>query len=172
MKRESPRKSQHSDHSPVTVGWKEYIDLSEWGIFGIRAKIDTGAKSSSLHVEDIAELPDERIRFFVIPDRRKPDHRIAVETDIKRMGRVRSSTGHYTQRYFVETTLRLGGIERRIEINLVDRKKMIHRMLIGRTALCDAFVVDVGLAYTTQKNAGQLTANEDGHRRETIRDGR
>ena len=140
------------------MGWKEYVDLREWGVFGIRAKIDTGAKSSSLHVEEITPLPN----------RRNPDQRIAVETDVKRIGRVRSSTGHFTRRYFVETVLCLGGVERRIEINLVDRQQMIHRMLIGRTALCNAFLVDVSRAYTTPRDDGPLAGDGVRKRRRSV----
>lgn len=129
---------------PVLIGWNEYVDLPDWGVRGLRAKVDTGARSSALHVEHIRELPRGRVRFDVILDRRKSHRRVHVETRIRRRARVRSSTGQYTQRIFVATRLVLGPVEREIEVSLVDRGPMIFRMLLGRTALAGAFWIDVG----------------------------
>jgi len=116
---------------PVLIGWNEYVDLPEWGVRGLRAKVDTGARSSALHVDDIRELPRGRVRFDVVLHRKKRDRRIRVETRVRRRARVRSSTGHYTWRLFVATRLRLGPVEREIEVSLVDRGPMIFRMLLG-----------------------------------------
>lgn len=128
---------------PVLIGWTEYVDLPEWGIQQLRVKVDTGARTSALHVENIEELPRDRVRFDVVLHRKKRDRRIHVRTRIVRRGRVRSSTGHQSQRLFVETTLQLGPVEKRIELSLVDRQKMIHRMLLGREALQGPFLIDV-----------------------------
>ncbi len=128
--------------SKTLIGWSEYVDLPEWGVRGLKAKIDTGARSSALHVEDIEPLRGGRVRFVVVVHKEKRDRHLHVEARVVRRSRVRSSTGHYENRYFVATTLRLGGVERKIEISLVDREKMRFRMLIGRTALAGAFVVD------------------------------
>lgn len=125
------------------IGWNEYVQIPDWGIRDLRAKVDTGAKSSALHVEGIRELPRNRVRFEVVLHRRKRDRRVPVETRIVRRSRVRSSTGEYSTRVFVEADVVLGPITRRIELSLVDRQKMIHRMLLGRTALEDDFLVDV-----------------------------
>lgn len=132
-----------SRDEPVVIGWTEYVDLPDWGIKDLRAKIDTGARSSALHVENIQELPRDFVRFDVVLHRAHRDRRIHVRARISRRGRVRSSTGHQTLRIFVETTLRLGPVERQIEVSLVDRKKMIHRMLLGREALKGPFLIDV-----------------------------
>lgn len=129
---------------PVLIGWNEYVDLPDWGVRGLRAKVDTGARSSALHVDDIRELPRGRVRFDVILHRRKRHRRIRVETRVRRRARVRSSTGQYTWRLFVATRLRLGPVEREIELSLVDRGPMIFRMLLGRTALAGAFWIDPG----------------------------
>jgi hypothetical protein len=124
------------------IGWTENIDLPDWGIRGLRAKVDTGALTSALHAEDIEELPRGRVRFDVILDRRKPDRRVHVRAHICRRGRVRSSTGHYTTRIFVTTRLCLGPNEHVIEISLVNRERMLHRMLLGRSALEGRYLVD------------------------------
>jgi len=128
---------------PVVIGWTEFVDLPDWGVKRLRAKVDTGARTSALHVENIEELPRGRVRFDVVVHREKRDRHIHVTAKISRRGRVRSSTGHQAQRIFVETTLRLGSIEKRVEISLVDREKMIHRMLLGRAALSGPILVDV-----------------------------
>lgn len=128
---------------PVLIGWTEFIDLPEWGVRNLRAKVDTGARTSALHVENIEELPRGFVRFDVVLHREKLGRRIRVKTKVTRRGRVRSSTGHQTERLFVETTLSLGPITKRIEVSLVDREKMIHRMLLGREALKGPILIDV-----------------------------
>jgi hypothetical protein len=128
---------------PVVIGWTEYVDLPDWGVRRIRAKVDTGARSSALHVEDIRELPRGIVSFDVVVHRERRDRHVRVRARVTRRSRVRSSNGELSPRLFVETTLRLGGVEKPIEIGLVDRAKMIHRMLLGRAALAGPFLVDV-----------------------------
>lgn len=127
---------------PLVIGWSEYVDLPAWGVTRLLAKADTGARSSALHVEELEELPQGRVRFQVVLHRRKRDRRVHVEARVRRRSRVRSSTGHYQTRIFVATRLRLGPFERRVEISLVDREHMIHRMLLGRSALEGLYLVD------------------------------
>ena len=129
--------------TPVVIGWTEYVDLPDWGVRRIRAKVDTGARSSALHVENIRELPRGLVLFDVVLHRERRDRRVHVRAHVTRRSRVRSSNGQLSPRLFVETTLRLGGVEKSIEIGLVDRAKMIHRMLLGRAALAGPFLIDV-----------------------------
>jgi hypothetical protein len=126
----------------VLIGWNEYVEIPAWGIRRLRAKVDTGARSSALHVENIVELPRQRVRFDVVLHRLKRDRRVSVTTRIVRRGRVRSSTGHYESRIFVIAPVRIGPVEREIELSLVDRERMIFRMLLGRTALAGSFLID------------------------------
>ena len=97
--------------------------------------MDTGARTSALHVEHLRALPGGVVSFVVVLSRRRSDRRVHVEAPLVRTTRVRSSTGMLTLRHVVRTRLRMGPIEREIEINLVDRGPMIHRMLIGRSGL-------------------------------------
>ena len=126
----------------VTIGWAERIDLPEWGVKQLRAKTDTGARTSALHVEKVKTLARNRISFDVILHRKVRTRRVRVVTRISRRSRVRSSTGEYSYRYFVRTSMRVGTVEKEIEISLVDRGDMIFRMLLGRTALAGSFLVD------------------------------
>lgn len=124
----------------LVVGWNEFIDLPDWKVRRLRAKVDTGARSSALHVEDIEETGRGRVRFDVILHRAKRDRHVHVTAPITRRARVRSSNGEYEERYFVETILSLGPLRKRIEISLVDRGEMRFRMLLGRTALAGVWV--------------------------------
>jgi hypothetical protein len=129
--------------TPVLIGWTEYVDLPDWGVRRLLAKVDTGARSSALHVENIHELPRGLVAFDVVLHRQRRDRRVHVRAHVTRRSRVRSSNGELSARLFVRTTLRLGGVEKSIEVGLVDRAKMIHRMLLGRAALEGPFLIDV-----------------------------
>lgn len=129
------------------IGLAELVDLPEWRIVRLRAKVDTGARSSALHVENIAEIAPDRVRFEVILHRDRPERRVTVEAPVVRRTRVRSSTGRAEPRVFVRTTLRIGRIVLPVELGLVDRAGMLYRMLIGRTALGTRFLVDPSRRY-------------------------
>lgn len=124
----------------MTIGWREWVELPEWG-FRLKAKADTGARSSAIDCAEITELPGDRVRFTVRLDR-KDKKLITLEADIVARKRVRSSTELPTDRVFVGTKLRLAGVEKRIVVSLVSRKRMIHRLLLGREALSNDFIVD------------------------------
>ena len=126
------------------VGWNEFVEFPDWGVKRLGAKVDTGAKTSALHVEGIKLLPRGRIGFLVVVHRTKRDRRIPVTAKVERRARVKSSNGLFESRYFVKTLMRLGPVEKEIELSLVDRGEMLHRMLLGREALRGDFIVDVG----------------------------
>lgn len=126
----------------------ERIALPEWDITRIRAKIDTGARTSALHVDGVEEIAHGRVRFWIVLDRKR-GKRLQVEAPIARQSRVRSSTGRSEKRFFVSTIMRLGGVEKTIEISLASREPMIFRMLLGRQALAHDFVIDPAHRYLT-----------------------
>lgn len=137
------RKTHASDPPKAVIGWTVRVDFPDWEVEQLRAKVDTGARSSALHVANIRRLKGGRIRFDIILSKRDPDKRKAVTADIARRARVRSSTGEYQERYFVRTRIRVGEVEKEIDLSLVCRANMIFRMLLGRKALEEDFVVDV-----------------------------
>ena len=124
----------------MTIGWREWVEFPDWGL-RLKAKADTGARSSAIDCAEITELPGDRVRFTVRLDR-KDRKLITLEADIIARKKVRSSTGRPTSRFFVEAQLRLAGVEKRIVVSLVSRKRMIRRLLLGREALANDFVVD------------------------------
>jgi len=126
--------------SPQIIGWREWVEFPEWSI-RMRAKVDTGARSSAIDCAQIIELPGDRVRFTIRLDR-KERKLVTLEADIKLRKRVRSSTGEGLNRIFIETTLRLANVEKRIVVSLVCRKTMIHRFLLGREGLGGDFLVN------------------------------
>lgn len=125
------------------IGWTEYIDFPQWDIVGLEAKVDTGARTSAIHVENIEAITHDRVRFEIMTGRKRPFRRKSVECKILKWSRVRSSTGVYTERCFVQASVKVGPVLKNIEISLVCREKMQFRMLLGRTAIEHDFVVDV-----------------------------
>lgn len=135
------------------VGWREYVDLPDWDLKRIRAKIDTGARTSVIDVDHVEELKDGRIRFQVVY-RLKPTRRTRwVTATPVRTSNVRPSHGVRQTRYVCKTRFRIGEVEREIEISLVSRKKMLCRMLLGRTALAKLVQVDPSRSYLLSKRA-------------------
>lgn len=121
--------------NPTTIGWREFVSLPEWGITDLRAKADTGARTSAIDVADIQPLSRGKVTFHVVLSRNHRHHRKKVTATVVRHSTVRSSLGRHEERYVVQTTARIGRIEREIEISLVCRKNLICRMLLGRSAL-------------------------------------
>ena len=139
-----------------TVGWKEYLDLPELGLLRLKAKVDTGARTSTLHVDSLTMLevlPDgsELVELVIAPDRRRPDLRVRAQARVVRRMRVVDSGGHPEVRPVIETTLALGPVRKRILLTLTDRSGMLFRMILGRKALEGDFRVDVAGKYLFRK---------------------
>lgn len=134
----------------VLIGCAEVVDLPQWGIHQLAAKVDTGARSSALHVESIERRPGNRVRFEVVVDRDGRE-RVTVTAPIRRVSVVRSSSGHPERRFFVATEIRLGAVSKEIEIGLTSRHLMRFRMLLGRLSLGHDFVIDPGRRYVATK---------------------
>jgi ribosomal protein S6--L-glutamate ligase len=122
----------------LTLGWEEWVALPGLGLPALKAKIDTGARTSALHAFDIEPFgPANRpkLRFAVHPVPGRTDLTIACSAPIKDRREVTSSNGETELRYVIETPLRVGGTEVPVEVTLTDRTTMAYRMLIGRTAI-------------------------------------
>lgn len=140
------------------IGWKEYVALPELGVASVKAKIDTGARTSSLHVAAIRRLTDEEegeadLEITLVPDRRRPER--LVRARVRQLARIRvtDSGGHSELRPLVETLLVLGPVTKRIRVTLADRSTMLFRMILGRKALEGDFVVDVSKKYLQARPA-------------------
>lgn len=136
-----------SSRPPITIGWREFIALPEWGIRTVRAKIDTGARTSAIHTGEIETLEDGRVRFEVVVRERPTRKTVWVTAEPVRESVVKPSSGERQQRIVCRTRMRLGEVERDIELSLVRRDGMLCRMLLGRRGLGDAFLVDPSRKY-------------------------
>lgn len=132
----------------LVIGWREWVSFPDLAIPGVKAKVDTGARSSALHTHDyeIYETPggEKRVRFHLHPLRNRDDVEVECDAPVTAVREVKDSGGHVELRPFLITTARLGSIEWPIELSLTNRESMRFRMLLGRTALRGRFVVDSG----------------------------
>jgi hypothetical protein len=130
-------------HSSTIVGWREWVSLPGIGVPWIKAKIDTGARSSALHAFDIEELDDgARVRFKVRPWQKSLEDFVEVECAVHDRRTVRSSSGHSEPRIVVLLEVGIGPRTVTAETTLSNRDQMGFRMLIGRQALRDDFLVN------------------------------
>ena len=127
----------------IVLGWSEHISFPDWNIQNLAAKVDTGARTSALHVENLKILKSGRAKFEVVLDEHHPEDVMLVKAPVLKWAKVRSSNGHYQKRCFVRVRARIGPVEKLIDISLVSREKMVYRMLLGRRALQNDFLVDV-----------------------------
>ena len=139
----------------LVVGWREWLALPAIGIPAIKAKIDTGARTSSIHAREIEPFEGidgrEWVRFSLRPDTRHPDYLITCEAPASEHRQVRSSSGHPEDRFFIVTTVSIAGVEWEIEVSLTCRKQMKFRMLLGREALRGRCLVEPHTSFLTGK---------------------
>ena len=136
----------------ITIGWREWVALPELGVTAIKAKIDTGARTSSLHtaaVEPFTVAGRERVRFVLHPLQETVDVELVCEADVVDFRTVTNSGGETEARYVIRTPIRVGDELWPIEISLTNRETMTFRMLLGRTALRDHTLIDSGRSYAT-----------------------
>jgi hypothetical protein len=138
------------DGTLPVIGWKEWLVLPELGIPAIKAKIDTGARTSALHtfsIEDFTIKGTWMVRFGIHPLQKRRDVELYCEVPVVDRRQVKDSSGHTEMRYTIETKAKLGDHEWPIEITLTNRDSMMFRMLLGRTALEHRFTIDPARSY-------------------------
>jgi hypothetical protein len=134
----------------TVIGWREWVALPELNIPKIKAKIDTGARSSALHAYDIEHLTRQgksMVRFKVHPFQRDRHQVIVAEAELLDEREVRNSGGHAELRPVIQTLVRLNDKEWPIELTLTNRDVMGFRMLLGRQAVRENFLIDAGRSY-------------------------
>lgn len=141
------------DHVPDTniiAGWREWVKLPGFGVPWLKAKLDTGARTSALHAfeqEEFRREDTDWVRFVIHPWQVSAADPVAVELPIHDRRMVRSSSGHAAERLVVLTDIDLMGVRISAEVTLSRRDEMGFRMLIGREALRQRFLVDSGRSY-------------------------
>ena len=134
----------------ITLGWREHLALPQLGIERLKAKLDTGARSSSLHVDALRVVQREGITWLQFSLDLGRRQRRTVYCEAPALGRrvVTDTGGHRTERWFVRSEVLLAGERFAIDISLTDRRHMLFPMLLGRSALLGRFAVDPALSYT------------------------
>jgi len=138
----------------LTLGWREWVSLPELGLDRIKAKVDSGARTSSLHafaVRDFEESGVHRVEFKMHPKQHDNDTEITCVADIIDERYVRDSGGHQEKRWVIRTPVKIGAVTWNIEINLTSRDDMRFRMLLGRTAFRGYAVIDPARSYVLGK---------------------
>lgn len=136
--------------SPLTVGWREWIRLPDLSAEAIKAKVDTGAASSSLHAFHMERFVAEglqMVRFEIHPRQRTRAAAVTVEAEIIEERAVRNPGGRREVRPVIRTQVEWAGLSWWTEFNLTRRSEMGFRMLLGRQALAGRFLVDPGKSF-------------------------
>lgn len=128
----------------MELGWREWCTLPELRIPAIKAKVDTGAKTSALHtfgIEPYTENGNQFVRFYVHPLQKNRKMFCECTAPVADEREISDSGGHREMRYIIETQVQIGEVFRRIEMSLTNRDTMRFRMLLGRTAMTGGIAV-------------------------------
>ena len=147
MKHQLPKQEKQ----PISIiGWREWLDLPALGIAEIKAKIDTGARTSALHafhVQEIEKNGKKMVHFQVHPYQKDSHNTVTCEAEILEWRHVTNSGGHQQYRPVILTPIEIGGQVWKIELTLTNRDVMGFRMLLGREAVRQRFLVNPGASF-------------------------
>ncbi|MBI1365136.1 MAG: ATP-dependent zinc protease [Alphaproteobacteria bacterium] len=151
---EGGKKTRKTKRAPATIGWREWAAFPALGAERIKAKIDSGAKTSAIHafkVKVVRRADGEWAEFRLHPLQKSKTPEIKCAAPIVDRRRIRSSNGAVEERIIIRTMLRLGAREWPIELSLAKRDEMGFRLLLGRSAIRRRFVIDPGASFLLGK---------------------
>ena len=134
----------------TVIGWREWVQLPDLGVFEMKAKVDTGADNSSLHAFNLERFErdgTEYLRFEIHPKQRSRKPTIQCEAPLAMEKKVKNPGGRTELRPVIRTRLIVAGVELEALVNLTSRDEMGFRMLLGRRAMRNKFVIDPGRSY-------------------------
>lgn len=141
------------------IGWREEIGLPDLGVKKIKAKVDSGARTSSLHafnVEIYKRGSNEYVKFSVNPEQKSNKNEIECRAKVLEFRKVKSSNGHTELRPVILTSVVLMGEKWEVEMTLTNRDEMGFRMLLGRESIRKKFLIDTGNSFFGMKNKDKL----------------
>jgi len=138
----------------TTIGWRENVELLDFDNSLIKAKMDTGARTSSLHATHISESEESGVKYVAFRLKTNINNKKKYKffkCELKEWRIIKNSGGDEEYRPVVRTKIKIGKKIMTIEITLTQRSRMSYDMLIGRTALRKKFLIDSGKSYTTKE---------------------
>lgn len=147
------------DTAPFQLGWEEWLALNDLGLPAIKAKIDTGAKTSALHasvIEPFGPVHAPQVRFLIQPDPSDASLEITCSAPVVDRREVISSNGDRELRYVIETRAKIGSLSWPIQLTLSNRETMTYRMLLGRTAIQPSWIIDPNASFLQPQLSFQL----------------
>lgn len=160
-----PQKKTKKKNNRLTIGWREWVGLPDFGIARMKAKIDTGARTSAVHafrVKPFERDGREFVEFYLHPVQHRRQPEVACEAEVLEERWVTSSNGMREKRYIVGTRLSLAGKIWPIELSLTNRDDMGFRILLGRQALRRRFLIDPGSSYRLKGSEGVTSKRRSG----------
>ncbi len=136
------------------IGWREWVALPDLKIDQIKCKVDTGAKTSALHayfIESFKKSGCEYVRYGMHPIQKNSDTEVICTSKVHDQREITDSGGHREKRYVILTTIKLGQHNWQAEVTLTDRETMLFRMLLGRDAIKNQFIVNPARSYLIGK---------------------
>jgi hypothetical protein len=136
--------------APIVIGWKERIDMPDFGLRHVKAKIDTGARTSALSAAYyvLRDTPDGQVvELSLALDRHRPKHTVKRTVPVLATVVVKCTGGLCESRPVIETRIRLGPVTKAVLFTLTDRSHMLTPLILGRQAIENEFVVDVSRKY-------------------------
>ena len=131
--------------TPFTLGWEEWVAFPDLGLPAIKAKVDTGARTSALHasaIEPFGPIDKPQVRFLIQPNPDDLTLEFTCSAPVVDRRQVTSSNGEAELRYVIQTNLQCGDRNWPVEVTLTNRENMQYRMLFGRTSIADDMMVD------------------------------
>lgn len=136
--------------TPFTLGWEEWVSFPDLGLPAIKAKVDTGARTSALHasvIEPFGPIDKPQVRFLIQPNPNDLSMEFTCSAPVVDRRHVTSSNGESEMRYVIETQLTCGDRTWPVEVTLTNRENMAYRMLFGRTSIAEDMVVDANSSF-------------------------